>query len=207
MIIQEAYDQWSKTYDIDGNITRDLDARSTRKVLADIRCQAILEFGCGTGKNTEFFAHLGEKVLALDLSEGMISVAKKNMSNSNVTFKIADITRTWPVADQSHNLISCNLILQHIEDLDFIFAEASRSLSTGGHLFISELHPIKTYEGSMARFEQDGEAVLIPAFDHHISHFLKAALKNKLRLSVLDEWWHEDDAGKPPRLVTYLFQK
>ena len=207
MNIQAAYDQWSQTYDADKNITRDLDASVSRTALAEMRCRKILEFGCGTGKNTGLFARIGDEVLAVDFSERMIGIAEASVRARHVTFKTADITRAWPVADHSQDLISCNLILQHVADLDFVFAEASRSLAAGGHLFVSELHPIKKYQGSMARFEQDGRSVGIPAFDHQISHFLTAAARHRLQLAALNEWWHQDDAGKPPRLVTFLFHK
>jgi len=76
MNIQKAYDAWSNSYDFDENLTRDLDWQVTRDTLAPFYYRSILEIGCGTGKNTAFFAQIGTKVHALDFSQGMIEKAK-----------------------------------------------------------------------------------------------------------------------------------
>ncbi len=205
--VQQAYDLWSANYDADHNITRDLDRTVTAATLGELRCRSVLEIGCGTGKNTPLLAKIGERVTAVDFSAGMLAQAKAKIADPNVTFQVADITQPWPVANQSQNLITCNLILEHIPDLGIVFAEASRSLAPGGQLFISELHPFRQYQGSQARFEQAGETTFIPAFTHHISDFLTAATQNGLALTAVNEWWHEADDGKPPRLITFLWQK
>jgi len=50
--IQDAYNRWSATYDLDRNLTRDLDEAVTRQTLANLRCQSILELAGDTGKNS-----------------------------------------------------------------------------------------------------------------------------------------------------------
>jgi len=205
--IQQAYDAWSASYDGDENITRDLDRRVMVQLLGQLRCQAVLEVGCGTGKNTPLLAMIGQRVTAVDFSPGMIAQAKAKITAPNVTFQVADITQPWPTANAAFDLITFNLILEHIADLPFVLAEASRSLAAGGQLFISELHPFKQYQGSQARFVRDETTTLIPAFTHHISDFLAAAAPGGLTLTALNEWWHEADEGKAPRLVTFWFQK
>ncbi len=204
---REAYDEWSKTYDTDRNITRDLDAHVTQTAFGGLAFESILEFGCGTGKNSRFFARIAQRVMALDFSERMIAKANSSMQLENVTFRVADIRNSWPAKDASHDLISCNLILQHVDDLNFVFAEAKRCLEGGGRLFVSELHPIKKYQGSMARYENSGKPMAIHGFNHQISDFLAVAKRNDLKLVELDEWWHDEDWGKPPRLVTFVFEK
>ncbi len=207
MSIQQAYDAWSASYDGDENITRDLDRRVMVQLLGQLRCQAVLEVGCGTGKNTPLLAMIGQRVTAVDFSPGMIAQAKAKITAPNVTFQVADITQPWPTANAAFDLITFNLILEHIADLPFVLAEASRSLAAGGQLFISELHPFKQYQGSQARFVRDETTTLIPAFTHHISDFLAAAAPGGLTLTALNEWWHEADEGKAPRLITFWFQK
>ena len=137
MNIQEAYTDWAATYDSDRNLTRDLDQLVTRETLGNLRCKSVLEIGCGTGKNTALLAQIGERVLALDFSAGMIEKAREKLSLDNVTFDTADITRPWAVQSHSIDLISCNLVLEHIRDLSFIFAEAFRVLVETGRFFVS----------------------------------------------------------------------
>jgi ubiquinone/menaquinone biosynthesis C-methylase UbiE len=207
MQVQEAYHLWADTYDDNRNLTRDLDQQVTASVLAHLRCKTILEFGCGTGKNTTLLATLGDRVQALDFSPGMIAKAKEKVLTENVTFEIADITNRWPVVNQSIDLVVCNLVLEHIENLSFVFAEAARVLNSGGHFFVSELHPFRQYQGVVAHFTRDAQRTEIPAYVHHITDFLDAAATNDFQLWRLQEWWHREDENKPPRLISFLFAK
>lgn len=204
--IKKAYDAWADTYDSDRNLTRDLDHEATRTTLADIRCQTILELGCGTGKNTAFLTGIGEKVYAADFSEGMLAKAKHRPGLEHVIFYLADIRQRWPCDDHSVDLVVCNLVLEHIADLRFIFSEASRTLVPGGRLFICELHPFRQYQGVRAKFASGQTEREIEAFVHNISDYLDAAAKNGLELTQLKEWWHLEDKDKPPRLVSFLFE-
>jgi ubiquinone/menaquinone biosynthesis C-methylase UbiE len=207
MNVHEAYNNWAATYDSDRNLTRDLDQVVTRDILAHLHCSTILELGCGTGKNTAFLAQIGDHVRAIDFSEAMITRAQAKLSLDNVTFTVADLTRSWPCDDQSVDLIACNLVLEHIADLPLIFAEAFRCLVACGRFFVCELHPFKQYLGTKAMFQRDQGGIEIPAFVHHISDFLDAAAETGLTLAQLKEWWHDEDQNKPPRLVSFMFEK
>lgn len=207
MKIRQAYAEWAATYDSDRNLTRDLDERVTRETLAPLRFTTILELGCGTGKNTLTFAALSGRVLALDFSRDMIRQAQARAHGARVAFALADLTQPWPCAALAADLVTFNLVLEHIAELPFIFAEAQRVLRPGGHLFVSELHPFRQYQGKKAVFRQGEAEVEIPAFIHHLSDFLSAAEQNQLRLHSLREWWHAEDSGRPPRLVSFLFEK
>ena len=207
MKIQDAYTRWSATYDSDRNLTRDLDRRVTESTLGDRDCQNILELGCGTGKNTALLDRIGRKVLALDFSPGMLQQAKTKLKTDHVFFVRADLTKAWPAKTGSFELVVCNLVLEHIEDLDPVFYQASESLTAGGEFFVSELHPFRQYQGTQANFRNEQETVEIEAFVHHLSDFTEAARQNSLSLKSMKEWWHEEDLNKPPRLVSFLFEK
>ncbi|MBC8142694.1 MAG: class I SAM-dependent methyltransferase [Armatimonadetes bacterium] len=207
MTIQEGYTIWSETYDADTNRTRDLDAQITALVLGNRRFASILELGCGTGKNTALLATIGGTVRAVDFSEGMIARAKARISAPNVTFAAANIAEPWDALAESFDLVVCNLVLEHLEHLSPVFAEAHRALSQRGTFFLSELHPFRQYDGSVANFSQGGTATEIPAFLHNVSDFVTAAQGKGFAVQALQEWWHDDDAGQPPRLLSFLFTK
>lgn len=207
MNIQVAYTNWSATYDSDRNLTRDLDQIITQKILGHLRRRAILEIGCGTGKNTGWLATIGDRVLAFDFSTGMIERAKEKHASSHIQFAVANLMEPWLCPDRSVDLITCNLVLEHIPDLTFIFAQAARVLVGGGQFFISELHPFRQYQGTQANFQCADQKIEIPAFVHHVSDFFNAAKQNGFVLKDMGEWWHAQDVDKPPRLVTFLFEK
>ncbi|MBK8615677.1 MAG: class I SAM-dependent methyltransferase [Anaerolineales bacterium] len=207
MDIQNAYNEWSGIYDSNTNLTRDLDQDITRSLLANLQVDSTLELGCGTGKNTVFLAQISRQVHALDFSSGMIEKAKEKVRTDNVKFSVADLTQRWPCDDQAYDLISCNLVLEHIQQLPHIFSEAARVLKVKGIFLINELHPFKQYKGTKAKFERGEEIIEVDAFVHHISDFTNAASDSGLKLLKLNEYWHEADENKPPRIVSFLFEK
>jgi ubiquinone/menaquinone biosynthesis C-methylase UbiE len=207
MNIQSAYNDWSGTYDSDENLTRDLDQRVTMDLLGNLHFDSILEIGCGTGKNTVFLAQIASVVHAVDFSQGMLGKAKEKVQADNVHFSLMDITQPWDFAAQFFDLVVCNLLLEHVESLEFVFSEAARVLQPNGYFFINELHPFRQYDGKKARFTRDEEAVEVPAFVHHVSEFFQAATANELTLIKLNEYWHEADQNKLPRLLSLMFEQ
>jgi ubiquinone/menaquinone biosynthesis C-methylase UbiE len=208
MSTQQHYDQWSSTYDEVENKTRDLEKTAGQRVLPAVSFSGVLELGCGTGKNTEWLQQKAERLLSVDLSEGMLAKAREKTDAEHVQFLQADITQEWSFADTgSFDLVTCSLILEHIQDLPFIFAEAHRTLHTNGFFYICELHPYKQYTGSKARFETSEGLQVLSCFVHHISDYLQAALENNFTLAALNEWFDDNDRSQPPRLVSFLFQK
>lgn len=205
MNVQQGYNRWAATYDVVENPTRDLDKIVTQKTLAGQRYKTILELGCGTGKNTVWLTDLAEQVLALDFSEGMVTKAKEKVKAKNVSFAMADLTQRWQVTDSSVELVVCNLVLEHIENLNFIFAEAARVLVRPGRFFVCELHPFKQYQGLKANFQSESGNVEIEAFVHHLSDFVTSAQTNGFMVEELKEWWRDEDQTKPPQLVSFVF--
>lgn len=207
MDIQNAYDDWSGTYDSDENLTRDLDQRVTVDLLGNLQFDSALEVGCGTGKNTQFLARIASVLYAVDFSRGMLEKAKEKVQAENVHFSLMDVTQRWDFENGSIDLVTCNLVLEHIENLSFVFGEAARVLQPNGYLFINELHPFRQYEGKKARFQRNEETVEVEAFMHHVSDFVHAAAESGLTLTKLNEYWHEADQNKLPRVLSLLFEK
>jgi ubiquinone/menaquinone biosynthesis C-methylase UbiE len=206
MSTQELYNQWSSTYDTVENKTRDLEKIAGQQMLSTLSFDSVLELGCGTGKNTAWLSERAKQVLAVDLSEGMLSKAKEKMQRDGVEFRQADITKRWDFVPQKVDLITCSLILEHIEDLHFILREAATVLHDGGYFYICELHPYKQYAGSKARFETEKGLQVLECFTHHVSDYVDAAIKNNFAVAGLQEWFDEEDRNVPPRLISFLFR-
>lgn len=199
------YDEWSATYDAVENKTRDLEREACRNLLGGRKLGRVVELGCGTGKNTAWLAANAEHVTAVDLSPEMQLVAREKAAAENVDFAIADISRPWEFPADSADTITSSLVLEHIEDLGHIFAEAAKTLKPAGTFYVCELHPFKQYSGSKARFETAGETKVLDCYTHHISDYLTAANANGFRAERLDEWFDDGDRTSVPRLVSFLF--
>jgi ubiquinone/menaquinone biosynthesis C-methylase UbiE len=205
MNVQQAYDAWSKSYDTVENKTRDLEARALRESISGENLE-ILEIGCGTGKNTEFLQTKAKYLIGADFSEEMLALAKSKITAPNVEFRQLDLRENWDFAENSFDLITCSLALEHIENIDFVFAEASRVLRSGGRFYFGELHPFKQYQGSKARFETGAGVFELECFVHHISEFFAAAVNNNFEVIELKEWFDDDDKSQIPRLLTMILR-
>lgn len=206
MNVQQAYNSWSETYDSVENKTRDIEAKALRESVLGENLD-ILEIGCGTGKNTEFLQTKAAKLIGADFSAEMLEKAKAKITSENVEFRQMDLRNEWSFAENSFDLVTCSLALEHIENIDFVFAQAARVLRKDGHFYIGELHPFKQYNGTKARFETGTGVFELECFVHHISEFFEAGTKNNFDVTELKEWFDDDDKTQIPRLLTIIFRK
>lgn len=203
---QEAYNTWSANYDAVVNKTRDLEARALREIISGENLN-ILEIGCGTGKNTVWLLSKAKYLIGTDFSEEMLAKAKEKITAENVKFQQMDLREEWGYDENSFDLITCSLVLEHIENLDFVFRQARKVLKPNGLFYIGELHPFKQYQGSKARFDTATGVFELECFIHHVSDFFNAAKKSDLDLTELKEWFDGDDKTNIPRLLTLVFQR
>lgn len=204
---KDAYNQWAAIYDSNENKTRDLDLLITKKVLANYEFEDVLEIGCGTGKNTEWLAKTARNIWAMDFSGEMLAHLKRKLKGFFVEIIEADIREPWKIEDKQVDLVITNLVLEHIQDLGPIFNEANRVLRPKGKFFISEFHPFKQYLGKKARFDQDGKTLELDCYVHHTSEYMDEAKRFGFECIEMQEWFDEEKGEKPPRLISFVFEK
>ena len=209
--IAAAYNEWAETYDTNQNRTRDLAGEVLRQVDLDLAGRNVIEVGCGTGRNTEWLARSEagcSNIVALDFSEAMLARARARVDDPRVRFIQHDVRARWPLADASADVVIAMLILEHIEHLGPFFAEATRTLSRDGKLFICELHPMRQLAGGQAQFTsaKTGQHNLVTAFLHQTDAYLSAATKVEL---IRQGDSHDEDAlpNDLPRLLSLLFRR
>ena len=201
----DKYNSWAFQYDINNNPTRDLDRIATKKSLSGIDFFKVLELGCGTGKNSEWLITKADRLIGLDFSKNMLDLAKNKIKSDKATFIKTDLNENWPIKDNSFDLVTINLTLEHIEKLDHIFNSLFQKLKEGGKCFVSELHPKKQLVGSKARFIDNGEEVTLDVFQHTEKDYVQSAEKSGLNLLAKEDWY--DERREIPRLITLLFEK
>ena len=211
--VEAIYDRWAASYDTDRNPTRDLDASVVRRKAPDFNDCDVLELGPGTGKNTIWLAKRARSVIGLDASAGMLAIARARIETAGVAKAVQliqhDIQTEWPIADESIDVIVVDLVLEHVERVGPVFAEAARVLRFDGSVFICELHPIRQYLGGRAHFvdPESKHVVDVPVFRHTVSEFVNGGIDAGLMVERLDDWFDADRADAPPRLLSMLFRK
>lgn len=207
MNIEEAYNIWAEQYDTNHNKTRDLDQQVTMNTLGKYSFSHVLELGCGTGKNTQWLLKKAQHITGLDFSQEMLNKAEDKIKDDRVLFKKADLIENWEVENNSFDLITSSLTLEHIKDFNHIFQQANNKLKPNGHFFICELHPFKQYMGSGAKFETTAGTQELRTYVHNISEYLNEAQNNSFTLVEMKEWFDQDSDNKLPRLVSFVFKK
>ena len=92
-----------------------------------------LEIGCGAGRITQALTTTFERVIAIDVSEEMIALARAAPPD-NVEFHRADATTIPLPAAAVDAVLTCH-VLQHLESLEYVgryLADAHRVLRPGG---------------------------------------------------------------------------
>lgn len=207
MDISNAYNSWAAQYDTNDNKTRDLEALTLKKLLSGKTFKHCLEVGCGTGKNTEWLLTICDQITSIDVSQGMLEIAKNKIKSTKVNFTKADITKDWTFAKTTYDLVTFSLMLEHIEDLHAVFHKVSKVTATGSQVYIGELHPFKQYAGSKARFETETGTQVLTCFNHHVTDFIQAANASGFQLLQLNEQFDDADRTQIPRILNLVFEK
>ncbi|CZR62851.1 uncharacterized protein PAC_12748 [Phialocephala subalpina] len=173
----ELYNRWAKVYDTDGNILQAIDDAllpplldQAFQLLSSSSPISITELGCGTGRNTAKLLLPSlttivpiKSITALDLSEGMLSVAKQRceslLASTASTATSAPPTLNFHVFDAlspsdlgvegSADLVLSTLVLEHLP-IDTFFKAASSFLKPNGVLVVTNMH------ADMGRISQAG---------------------------------------------------
>lgn len=103
----------------------------------------ILDLGCGTGRNSNYLAKLGNKVVGLEISKTAIDLASERAKDLGVLvdYKIRNIGSRYALEDESFDLVlditSSNSLNE--SERDVYLSEASRVLKNGGYFFVKAL--------------------------------------------------------------------
>ncbi|MEK7650269.1 MAG: class I SAM-dependent methyltransferase [Patescibacteria group bacterium] len=113
------------------------------ELLGDIKNCEVVDFACGNGYFSRILAKLGASVIAVDVSEKLIEIAKRENSDPAIRFLVGDITALKSIEDYSQDWIVSTMALHLIEDLDPCMAEFSRLLKPRGKLIFAIPHPMR----------------------------------------------------------------
>lgn len=116
-------------------------------LLGEIRGKALLDYGCGQGEESAYFAALGAVVTAIDISEVGIRVGRERASSNNlrVDFRVMSCTPT-ELPNDSFDIVHGMGILHHVGLAEGL-SEIHRLLKPGGiAIFLEPLGSSPTIE-------------------------------------------------------------
>lgn len=103
------------------------------------RTDAVLELGCGTGTFSEAIAPLAKNLIATDMSEPMLDLARAKLGkHSNTQFQRQDAYRTSFNESTFDAVLIANL-LHVVHDPASILQECSRVMKDGGKVVVAEV--------------------------------------------------------------------
>ena len=122
----------------------------TRRViedeLGDATVGSALELGCGPGTWTPLLARRAERVVAVDLSTGMLEQARAAVQTENVTFVNADAARFS--SDSKFDLVMSVRVLEYIPEWRSILARLEHLVAPGGRVVIVTKTPVSVWRGT-----------------------------------------------------------
>jgi len=205
--VRQGYDAWSRVYDTEGNPLLALEEPVVRRWLRDVSGRLVADVGSGTGRHTRWLAAAGARVIALDLSEGMMARAVARAGGGRVLFCRHRLPDALPLDGDTCDHVLCALVGDHIQRLDEMFAEFRRVLAPGGSLVFTVLHPAMNLNGLTARFydPDTGGEVRVAAFEHTFSDYVMAVVRGGLELDeIVERTADEETARRAPRARKYL---
>jgi SAM-dependent methyltransferase len=120
-------------------------------LLGAVRDKSLLDLGCGMGEEAVYFAKLGARVSAIDISEVGIRITRKRAEFNNVADRVsAEVMQATPTnfASESFDIVHGIGILHHVGLGDGL-AETKRLLKPGGAgLFLEPMGNSRLVEGA-----------------------------------------------------------
>lgn len=138
--LTRGYAEWAGSYD-GPNPLIDAEEPVVHPVLDALvtpGCSA-LDAACGTGRHARYLAGQGARVTGVDRSPAMLEVARREVPEA--TFDDGEL-ESLPYQDGSFDLAVVSLALCHLADPAPAVAELGRVLTPGGHLVITDPHPM-----------------------------------------------------------------
>jgi len=138
-LLKKRFNNHAKTYDAYADVQKSMANQLIAQLPTNFFNQkiAILEVGCGTGYLTQLLCEKFPKaaITAVDLSSGMIEVAKKKVMEDRVSFICGDIEEIS--IERRYDLIISNATFQWFNSLHTTIKKLYKQLKPTGSLLFS----------------------------------------------------------------------
>ncbi len=103
----------------------------------------ILDLGCGTGRNSNYLADLGNNVIGIEISKTALTIARERAEEKGVKvdYRLGDIGEKFDIKDNSIDVVldvtSSNSLNEKSREV--YLEESNRVLKNGGYMFVRAL--------------------------------------------------------------------
>lgn len=119
-----------------------LEQPALQATLPELAGRRVLDLGCGMGQLAYQCVQQGAtSVVAVDLSEKMIAVARQEHADPRIEYRVAAI-EDLQLAPGSVDLVVSSLALHYVADYGVVVRNVAQWLEPGGHFVYTVHHPI-----------------------------------------------------------------
>lgn len=175
------------------------------KLIAALRCNSIVEVGCGTGHLAKNLSTMVERTYAVESSPGMHAVATDVLRDSGVVLIHSSVERYD--AQERFDCVISHLCAQAVSDLTNSLRGCVRLLKDDGRLIFSIPHPCfwndyqpyfesNDFDYTAEQFanatltislDRDSKMRRIPFHHRPLSYYIDAIVASDLRIRKFDE--------------------
>ena len=151
------FEGYKKLRDNDINANNLFEIPALFSLLPDLNGKRVLDLGCGFGEHCIHYINMGAaKVTGIDISEKMLEVARKENSDTKITYinmPIEDILQI----NEMFDVVISSLAFHYIEDFTGVVNSVYEMLNNGGTFVFSQEHPLCTCHSGGDRWTKDNE--------------------------------------------------
>lgn len=194
----------------DGTYQKTLILPNLLRLLQIKKGEVVLDLGCGQGFFSREFSKLRAKVLGVDISEELISLAKKYRSNATmeqfnnrvsptIEYHVSSADNLGFIINETVDKITIILSLQNIADAEGVIKECARVLKPNGSIFIVLNHPVFRIPKKSAWGWDETKKIQYRRIDSYLSES-----KEKIQMHPGDKPWEKTISFHRP--LQYYFK-
>lgn len=124
---------------------REIVLPALKALVGSVKGKKVLDLGCGSGRYSRIFAHLGANVTGVDRSKFQIelAIAKEQVERLGIIYRLSDI-RSSALRNATYDLVLLMFVILDVHPAEMVsefVSVASRALKLGGLLLVADLHP------------------------------------------------------------------
>lgn len=174
MNAKDGYNLFAPHYDKKEAFLDSFETNTLGRFFQEAKGKKVLDIGSGTGRTLGDLEKAGAKVVAADISEEMLKIAKKKFSKIETV--VADI-ENLPFKENSFDMVTAFFVIVHLKTLKEAFKEVYRVLKPGGSFILSNINQKKA-----PVLKAGKEEIVIDSFYHIPKHVIKSLEENWLEV-------------------------